>query len=295
LQLHFQKRPWDLYLVGAYAICVAIALSAVGAGFVLASILFLFVPGYVLVAFLFPSGKRIGWIERIALSLGLSIAIVPLLGLALNFTPFGLGFAPTVAFTGLFTLLIGLAAYGQRLRLPASERLSATIHLVTPDWSQIGIDRTLSTVLVAIVVIATGTLAYLLVAPAPREYFTEFYILGPDGKASGYPTALNVSQTGTVIMGITNQESASVNYTVRVDLVGVQIAYNATLELNGTVEVNRTTWSWFNITLGDGQSWIRPYSFRIGATGLWKVQFLLIKESEKSSIYRNLHFFVRVI
>ena len=38
-------------------------------------------------------------------------------------------------------------------------------------------------------------------------HFTEFFILGSSGNASDYPTALNVSQPGTVYLVITNHEA----------------------------------------------------------------------------------------
>ena len=54
----------------------------------------LFIPGYCLIAALFPKNDDIGSSERIAFSTGLSIAIVPLIGLALNYTPFGIRLDP---------------------------------------------------------------------------------------------------------------------------------------------------------------------------------------------------------
>jgi len=45
--------------------------------------LVLFLPGYTLIATLFPRKDDLDGIERVALSFGLSIAITPLLGLAL--------------------------------------------------------------------------------------------------------------------------------------------------------------------------------------------------------------------
>jgi len=55
-----------------------------------------------------------------------------------------------------------------------------------------------------------------------------------------------------------NYESETVNRTIRVDLVSVRIVYNATSRFNETVEVKRTTWSTFNVTLADGRNWTRP-------------------------------------
>ena len=52
----------------------------------------------------------------------------------------------------------------------------------------------------------------------------------------------------------------------------------ATLGFNETVEVNRTTWSPFDVTRADGRNGTQPYTFRINDMGLWKVQFLLFKD-----------------
>ena len=74
----------------------------------------------------------------------------------------------------------------------------------------------------------------------------------------------------------------------------MQIVYNATSGFNETLELNRTTWSTFNVTLADGRNWTQPYTFQINDTGLWKVQFLLFKDGDFSSAYRELHLYVRV-
>ena len=157
------------------------------------------------------------------------------------------------------------------------------------------LDKSLTVVLAVGFVVALGALISVALTPVPGERYTEFYLLGPTGNASGYPTALNVSQPGTVILGIANHEAAGVNYTVRFDLVGVRIVYNATSGFNETVEVNRTTWSTFNVTLADGRNWTQTYTFLINYTGLWKVQFLLFRDGDSSSAYRELHLFIRVL
>src|SRR5699024_9247473 len=61
-------------------------------------------------------------IERVALSFGLSIAITPLIGLVLNFTPFGIRLVPIVLSIGGFTLLATIAAAVRRRELPTVER-----------------------------------------------------------------------------------------------------------------------------------------------------------------------------
>ena len=294
VRLHFQETPWDLRLAVGYTLVMTAVLLALG-GNLLAILLVLFVPGYVLVAALFPRNGEIDWIERIALSFGLSIAVVPLLGLLLNFTPWGIRFAPIVVTIAAFTTGVGCAAYWRRMRLPAEGRLSLTVDLSIPDWKEYSaLDKGLTIALAASIVVAGGTLAYVVMAPRPGETFTEFYILGPGGNASGYPTRLNVSQNGTVIMGVVNHEASTVNYTVRVDLVGVRIVYNATAGFNETVEVNRTTWTWINTTIGNDANWTQGYTFSVANVGIWKIQFLLFKDGNFSSAYRELHLYVTV-
>jgi len=85
-----------------------------------------------------------------------------------------------------------------------------------------------------------------------------------------------------------------VNYTVRIDLVGIRVFLNATTGANETAELNRTTWSWLNVTIGNGQNWTELYPFQINTGSLWKVQFLLFKDGDLLSVYRELYLFVQV-
>src|SRR5437763_1002628 len=82
------------------------------------------------------------------------------------------------------------------------------------------------------------------------------------------------------------------NFTIRIDLVGVRIVYSPTLGFNETVEVNRTTLSTLGVTLVDGENWARPYPFSIPYVGLWQVQLLLFKSEGSLSPYRELHIYV---
>jgi uncharacterized membrane protein len=54
----------------------------------------LYVPGYCLTAALFPAQEDLDGIERVGLSLGLSVAWVPVLALILDWLPWGLRLWP---------------------------------------------------------------------------------------------------------------------------------------------------------------------------------------------------------
>ena len=89
----------------------------------------LFLPGYSLIATLFPRKDDLDGIERVALSFGLSIAITPLLGLALNYTPFGIRLLPILTVLSVFTISLAMGAYVRRNRIPEEKAINNFIYL----------------------------------------------------------------------------------------------------------------------------------------------------------------------
>jgi hypothetical protein len=68
----------------------------------------LYLPGHVFIEALYPQRSELEELERFALSIGLSLALTPLVGFILNYTPWGIRLDPiTVAIT-LLTILLGL-------------------------------------------------------------------------------------------------------------------------------------------------------------------------------------------
>ena len=93
--------------------------------YVLGTIFILWLPGYAFIKALFPqtlpfaralahslgtTEKNLDTIERVALSLGMSIALVPIIGLLLNYTPWGIRLTPTVLSLTAFTIIFATAA-----------------------------------------------------------------------------------------------------------------------------------------------------------------------------------------
>lgn len=78
--------------------------------YVLGSIFVLFLPGYSLIEALYPEEKSLSPLERLALSIGLSLAVIPLIGLLLNYTPWGIRLTPIVFSVSMYMLLMLLIA-----------------------------------------------------------------------------------------------------------------------------------------------------------------------------------------
>ena len=83
--------------------------------YVLGSLMVLYLPGYSLIEALYPKKEDLDGLERLALSIGLSLALVPLVGLALNYTPWGIRLDPIVVSLSLLTVAFGFGAAYRKL------------------------------------------------------------------------------------------------------------------------------------------------------------------------------------
>ena len=85
--------------------------------YVLGTVFILWLPGYTFIKALFPtqvpvktSSENLDSIERVALSIGLSLALVPIVGLLLNYTPWGIRLEPVTLSLTALTLTFATAA-----------------------------------------------------------------------------------------------------------------------------------------------------------------------------------------
>jgi uncharacterized membrane protein len=102
-------------------VVLALALGGAAARVVAALPLVLVLPGYALTLALFP-GRALGWAERALFSLGLSLAVVALGGLALHLTPWGLRPATWAVLLVAITLAAGaVGLVRRRAAAPAAD------------------------------------------------------------------------------------------------------------------------------------------------------------------------------
>jgi len=267
----------------------------------------LFIPGYALIAALFPGKHDLDGIERLALSFGLSIAVVPLIGLALNFTPFGIRLDPILASLVLFTTAMALVTQYRRSMLPPDQRFSVPFAAIArsvrsevlPEGASRA-DRILSIALACAIVLAVAATIYVIVVPKEGEHFTEFYILGPGGKAADYPSQFRTGEEQEVIVGIGNHEYRAVPYTVEVFLANVSFDPATNTSSIGAIErIDRWT-----AEVPDNTTVERRFRFTIDEPRFNRVEFLLWNETVAAdgisgsdrinASYRDLHLWVEV-
>ncbi|MDD4249591.1 MAG: DUF1616 domain-containing protein, partial [Methanosarcina sp.] len=136
------------------------------------------------------------------------------------------------------------------------------------------IEKALVIALIGSIIISSAMLAYAKMT-REKETFTMLYLLGPDGKAEGYPNESLINVPINVTVGIENHELQSVNYILQMKADGEVIQ-----ELNIPLE-DRGTWQ-NNIT----------YTRQKLKSGRSKLEFALYKEEVNYFSYRSVHLYI---
>ncbi len=229
----------------------------------------------------------------------MSIVVVALLGLALNYTPWGIRLYPVLVTVAGFIFLMSIIALWRH----RSEGYFLTFQLKFPGWSGSAFNKTLTVILIVAISGSVGFLGYAIAKPKTGEKFTEFYILGKNSEASNYPgdfilqdgqlTSVSYdagrTQTkdsaGRVTLGIVNQEQRTVTYSVVIQIDGqtVDIEYDGSIlkRLDG-------------IEVAQAEEWKNVIGFtprRIGDNQ--KVEFFLYNDVSTEPV-STLHLWVNV-
>jgi uncharacterized membrane protein len=257
-----------------------------------------FVPGYILMFALFPykkSEKGIDNIERFIFSIGMSIAIVSLIGLILNYTPWGIRLEPVILILSLFIFIIGPIAINRWLKRPVEDRFSIFPNFLFPK-SDSRFNKPSNIVFAVLIIIPIILAIYTISSPKTGEKFTEFYVLGPNSEIGNYPQNLSLGENTTVTIGIFNHEYRTINYQVGIWLVNQSTYYNETTKENSTLidhmwfmdeitaQLNHTS---VNPEKSTGPQWQYNYSFNLSRQGHFKLVFLLFTASFENYTYNE--------
>ena len=266
----------------ASLLMVPLALFTAGPVRIISGIFFVLIfPGYTFLAALFPRKTSLDSLMRLALTLGLSLALVIILLLVLNFTPWGIRLDSSLISLGVFTGVMDGLAWLQRRLLSREERFFSGVNLNFKQYlgtfqRQNTADKVLNILLAVAVVAVLGTVAYVLVRNKNGEKFTQFYVLGLDGKADNYPHDIVHGQSGTVLLDIINEENAVATYKIEILIDGQQVN-----------EID-------SIVLSQGEKWEQPVTFTHSQTGdNREVQFELFVNDSPS--FQELHLWIDVI
>ena len=314
--------PADLAAVLALALAtVSLALvpgfRVPGARIVVGLVFVLFAPGYAFVAALFPERARtsenetgrpvtargIGGVERLTLSLGMSVAIVPLFALLLNLSPLPFDLESVLAVLGAFTATVSLVAVkrrhalvdARRFRVPYRRWLRSARSGLSTDSP---VDAVPVLVVVASLLIAGVGVSQTVTQPRTAETYTEFYLLSGTeegvGTATNYTTDLTSGEEHSVVVGIGNQERLATDYVVVVRLQRMRQQGNVSTPVASEVLTR------FETTVASNRTTERRTAFRPELTGeRLRLQFLLYRgevppDLSAETAYREAHLWVSV-
>jgi uncharacterized membrane protein len=238
----------------------------------------LLLPGYLLTAVLFPKADDLEGLDRAVLSVGLSIIIVPLIGLLQNYLPSGISLLPMMFSLTVFNIILAVLGWRRRKKLPEEKRFVLTLQVKLIKW----VEKSKGTKFIDVSLLITGlcllvTVFYLLVSPKIGASFTEFYITGQNGVAAGYQEQLQVGEYGVVRAGVINNEQQKAVYEIEIRVDG---------ELIQTIEP---------ISLNHLEKWENTLNFKANKPkDAVKVEFLLFKDNQNTTPYRQLKLWVKV-
>ncbi len=241
-----------------------------------------FSPGYVLIAALFPQKDSLSNFERVALSFGLSIAVVPLIGLIMNYTPWGVTLYSMVISIFIFISVMAAFAWYRRQKLILTKRFSVNFKRLRFLWlsyswaSQSFWNKVLIALLILAVIGTLGIITYVSLEPKTGELFTEFYILGEQGNAENYPKEVTLGENINILLGIVNNSQSTQSYQIEITINGESITHLG------------------SIYLAQAEKWEQDVSFSPIYTGVdQKVEFLLFI-GENTEPYEKLHLWINV-
>jgi|GEM_PF-743345 len=315
MRITFTKYPIDIILCIAWSTLLLpiVLLDKEGIIRIILSLpVIFFVPGYLLVLSLFPLKKNnsnITTIERITLSIGLSIAVVPLIGFILNYTPWGLRLEPILLSIFIFVIGFGIISLLKWYKTMPNERVTLSLNL-SLSKSEFKIDKILTIMVIISIILVISLSIYIVMNPQRSKPFTEFYLFGPtliSERADGYiinqtySTNLTRGLNYSVKLEIDNHEYKTVNYTIDIWLFNQST--NNNLSEYGTVVHNMWFLDKITTTLEHSDidvekpvihQWEYDYSFdffTMNKTGQFKLVFLLFTNSTanftKNKDYKN--------
>lgn len=321
-------KSFDLIIVSLLAIIYLVhalgpAYSAPTVRFVIGIVLIIFAPGYALVSLLFPlsgSGEVYGGNairhqdnklldisggERVVFSIGLSIILVPLVGILLHYV--GLNTRPQLVPVSIAVLTLVMSALATLRRWRSgSDRFSIPFRAVARRMREQIVVRgahqetIVNVILLAGILFAVAGIGVAVATSGGGEQYSEFYLLTEEPEsdelvAGKYPDELRVGERSELYVGIVNHQQEVINYTVIVQLQRVERSNDEAAILE------RSRVDSFEVTLEHGASRERSHAFEPSFEGYdLRLTYLLYVDQppenpSTDTAHRSIHLWVDVV
>lgn len=247
----------------------------------------LLIPGYSIVAIVYSKKNTLTTTEWFLLSFGVSSISAVIICLLLVSTSVAVKLDYIALCLSLLTAIMVFIASAMRFSFLSEDRFTFDIAVVYNNikknlFKSSGrkTEKAITVIFILLILVALSTIFFWIAVPPQGESFTEFYILGPDGKADGYPTDFIVGEQKPVIVGVVNHEHKNTSYVLSVVL-------NDSVTLS---EIYAET-----LTLADNQTWEKTIMLSPDRTvDRSKIELLLYLGNNMTSSYRKCYFWTNV-
>jgi len=242
-------------VVGVILVIIILAVISPDAVRIILSVpVVLFLPGFALTVILFPQ-KSLGVLERLLLSVALSVAIVALSGLLLNLTPWGLE-ARTLWIALLLMVAVEIIVifFTRRTWWMDAMAFPRNINFNTRQW-----------VLMALAATMTVMAVYIARTPAPQKGLEGYTLL----------SAQAGDTTDTLRLSVRSEEFKQTKY---------QIKY----QFNGTDREGPT------LELSPGETWEQAVSIPVDKLAGKSFTVLLYRLDNPTQVYRHVDWWPEV-
>ena len=211
-------------------------------------------------------GSNLTGLERIALSVVISVALVALLAFVVNYT-FSIRAGPIMLVVAVATLVLAVLGYVRRITLPIEQRWGISVlRWPAAYWSNYirgekprygsqssrplvptnGTHRALNVFFIVAILVLCASVGYAFVAsPSKDKAVSELYLLGKQSNGNfstkATPEQFQQGQGKPIWVGIGNHGKQQTQYTVVVSLGGKQIdQFSTTVDSGQSKRIKRT-------------------------------------------------------
>ncbi len=229
----------------------------------------LLLPGFTLIMTLFPDKEKFYGNEKLLICFGLSLAVVPLSCLILNFTS-GLTLNSVLYSLTGFVITFSIIAIIRQHGLTDEEKNCFAVNF---RWfsGKSTAEIILSFILILVACGTIGVLVYVIAIPKTGSAYTEFYLLNSQGIADDYPSEIRMGNTESVTPIVINHENRTADYRIE-----IQIDNDPDDDIDAVILDTID-----NINLCDDEKYQTPALFTLQSTGdRQKLYFLLFMDGE---------------
>lgn len=247
-------------------------------------LLMIILPGYAVMATIYPQNDDLNLITRLVLSFGISYFLTSVIGVVMNYIQLESGLNSILLALTIISFIFIATSFLMKIRA-GGEKIQTKEETTTSAGAS-ALSRKRNRSILAVGVVAVILL--VLAAPTAFNMFkpvdvvaansTDFYVLGPDGHniTGNYSQNVTSGQSSNVTIVLINHENTDTSYQI-------------------VTRSNDTVMDEINVTLKPNEKKEIPYNFTASDVGSRNIEIQLFKLPNLSDAYHTVNFLLNIV